>query len=1676
MMPTGEAAKPSGGNNENPGHDAHFLSGGGEMGALIRAFDWSKTALGEPETWSPALRTMVRILVVNRFPMLLWWGPQYIQIYNDPYRPLPGVKHPRSLGQPARDCWEEIWPILQPLIDTPFKGGLATWIEDFELELHRSDITEETHFTVAYSPVPDGSAPNGIGGVLATVHEITEKVIGERRVRVLRDLGTRAAEAKTAEEACLRAATTLAQSPKDIPFVLLYLTDSEGERAHLAASSGFEQGTGIDPAVIELSEEQSDKTWPIAIVKRTGKMQVVENLSARFPKVPFGPWKDPTRSAVVLPIRSNISRQFSGFLVAGVSSRLRLEEGYKGFLELATAQIATAISNARAFVEQLERAEALAEIDRAKTVFFSNVSHEFRTPLTLMLGPIEALLADSSSLPAEARDPLLSAHRNSLRLLRLVNSLLDFSAIEAGRIKADYAPADLATVTRDIASTFRSIMETAGLEFVVDCSPLSEPVYVDRDMWEKIVLNLLSNAFKFTFKGRVRVQLHESGGQVELTVSDTGTGIPEVELPNIFSRFFRVEGAQGRTYEGTGIGLALIQELVKLHGGSIAVSSSPGAGSVFTVSVPFGTALLPRASTGVPSNSRSTAIRADAFTSEALTWLPDNRQQAYSQNGASSAERRSQAGVSRPRILLADDNSDMREYIRRALGHDYEVETASEGEEALRKIKDNPPDLVIADIMMPRVDGFEVLRAVRADPTTRLLPVIFLSARAGEEDRIVGLQAGANDYLVKPFTIKELKAHVSTHLGIEYFRRESVQREATLRAEAEASRDKAHTVLESITDGFVALDQDWIITFANAEAGRLNGMRPEDMLGRNHWELYPDSIGTTVHTEYLRAATERIPVEFHNYFAPWDRWFHIKAYPAADGGLSVFYEDVTSHHRAEEARDKANQLLAAILDSSPDVIAAKDLDGRYIAMNAAGGRFAGCAAAELIGLTDREIAGPEIADPIMAVDSEVIRTCEVTHAEERYPDPSGGMHFFQAIKAPLREADGAVTGVVIVARDITEQKVAEKAFKESEANQAFLLRLTDALRNPTDPENVITTAAALLGDHLATGSVGYSETDPTGNYVTVIRDWTAATFPSVVGPHLLNDYGPRMIAELRAGRTVRVSDVKTDLLTNGPIQEKAYAAIDTRAFVDVPLIKNGRLASLLFVLNKTPRVWNDTEILLIEEVAARVGFSVEKARAETALRESEGRFRAAIQANSSVMWTNNARGEMEGEQPGWGAFTGQQREEYQGYGWSKAVHPEDAQPTIDAWNDAVAARRTFAFEHRVRRHDDIWRVCSVRASPVFDKNQNIIEWVGVTNDITEERILLTALRESEARYRTLAEQVADGIFVANPQGRYIDSNEAAAAMLGYSRDELLTLTIPDVLAPGEAERLPQEFKRFVGGKIAQSDWRFRRKDGSQFIGDLIGRQLADGRIQAVVRDVTERRQIEDELRRANGDLEQFAYSASHDLQEPLRNVSIYSELLDKRYGSRLDGEAFEFLGHLRNGALRMQTLIHDLLAYTQVTATDIANAEDDSQEAFNVALANLSATILSSQARVTHDPLPSLAAQSLHLQQLFQNLVGNAIKYRRPNEPPQVHVKAERQNGSWLFSVRDNGLGIDPEYRERIFGLFKRLHTGDEYSGTGLGLAICQKIVERYHGNIWVESELGKGSTFYFTLPAMVKA
>jgi signal transduction histidine kinase/FixJ family two-component response regulator len=1097
---------------------------GGEMGKRIRTLDWSTTPLGPIEHWPQSLRTVVNILLSSRYAMWMAWGPELTFLCNDAYRPTLGIKDPWALGARADRVWAEIWPDISPRIETVLTTGEATYDEGLLLFLERSGFPEETYHTFSYSPLADDHGR--INGMLCVVTEETERLLGERRVETLRDVASALASTNTEEEVLQALKDQFSRNKKDLPFTLTYLFDTQG-LVHLASSTGISlehllAAPRIAPDAVFPWPAQEIFLSPVPRVE-----DLLERCGGIAP--PAGDWNKPAEQAVVVPIRQQGQERPAGFLVAGINPYRRYDAAYSGFVDLLAGQIAAGLSNARAYEAERRRAESLAEIDRAKTTFFSNVSHELRTPLTLLLSPVEELLAhERTAQDPERRQLLELVHRNGLRLQRLVNTLLDFSRIEAGRLQAVYEPTDLSHFTSELAGNFRSAMEKAGLEFRVECSPELPPVYVDRNMWEKIVLNLLSNALKFTFEGRVQVRLSGCGSYVELAVEDTGTGIPASELEHIFERFHRVAGARGRSIEGTGIGLALVQELVKLHGGSIVVESELAKGTAFKVRIPFGAAHLPDAEhspnenrdcsparkRGDPSQEgglSSTALHSDIFVQEALRWLEASP--------GSDARQREQHTE---RVLLADDNPDMRDYVTRLLSDRYEVNAVSSGDEALEAALNHPPDLILSDVMMPGLDGFALLRELRARPQTRTIPVVLLSARAGEESRVEGLGAGADDYLIKPFTARELLARVASHLSMSRKRRE-----------AEEALKQSQATLQSFYDsstflmGVVEIPSDEIVpVYCNAAAANFFGVpRATDDLWIRHYRQ-SQREGGSIHFEYMH---------------------------------------------------------------------------------------------------------PRASDSI----------------------------------------------------------------------------------------------------------------------------WLSAS---------------------------------VNYLGNGPTGRPRFSFI-------------------------------------AEDITVR------------------------------------------------------------------------------------------------KKHDDLLR----------------------------------------------------------------RSNE--------------------------------------------------------------------------------------DLKRANADLEQFAYSASHDLQEPLRQVAIYSQMLERKYAARLDSQASEYLGFCIEGAQRMEMLISDLLAYSQSTRSfDSPPQRVDTNEVLETVKKNLATRIQETGAVISVGDLPVVYGDSVPLMHVFQNLVSNALKYRG-DAPPLVSVSAEKHQGYWRFAVRDNGIGIAEQFHEQIFGIFKRLHPRNEYPGTGIGLAICQKVVERYGGRIWVESEEGHGSTFFFTLP-----
>jgi len=890
--------------------DLSWLDGGGDMGALIRGMDWSATPLGPLAQWPQSLRTSVSLCLSSTFPILVAWGGEHIQIYNDAYRPICGAKHPSAMGAPFKECWATALPVVGDAFDSAGRGQGA-YIHNQRMILDRYGYLEEAFMTFSFSPIRDESG--GVGGIFHPITESTGQVLAARRTQGLRDLSGRVAGARNTAEIGQQMAAQCAELAADLPYVVFYQFDAAAQTVALLASAGLDAHPELAPAHSTLA----GAPWPFAAAAAANAPQQVDGA---------GPG-----AALVLPVALPGQRELFGFLVAGVSPMRLLDADYLGFYERLRAVVETAVGNVVAWEQEQRRAEALEKIDRAKTAFFSNVSHEFRTPLTLILGPLDDVLAADAATGAGAgagqalapaqRARLELTRRNALRLLKLVNALLDFSRIEAGRVQAHFVPLDLARLTSELASVFEAAMVKGGLAYRVEVEDLGAPVYVDHDMWEKIVFNLLSNAFKFTLHGSVTVQLRRHGAGVRLSVLDTGTGIPEAELGRVFERFHRIEGAPGRTYEGTGIGLALIDELVQLHGGTIAVASTLEQGTRFDVDIPFGHAHLPQerlapgasdgedGADGADGADRHASRMGAAFVEEALRWLPDAPAPAAPQAALPAAFR--------PSILVADDNNDMRAYVQALLAPHFTVRACADGEAALAMALAEPPDLLLSDVMMPRLDGFGLLAQVRASATLHELPVILLSARAGEEARVEGLEAGADDYLAKPFAAAELLARVQ----------HQVARAQTRRAERAAA---SHVVereryFRALVDAAPVMlwrvDDEGQATYLSERWYEYTGRTPEQDLGIGWLEnVHPEDVAA-VRSQFQQARAARSAFALDYRLRRNDgsyRWVIDAGRPHSDGAGAPdgFVGTVIDVHERAVLQERFEQMARELLEKN----------------------------------------------------------------------------------------------------------------------------------------------------------------------------------------------------------------------------------------------------------------------------------------------------------------------------------------------------------------------------------------------------------------------------------------------------------------------------------------------------------------------------------------------------------------------------------------------------------------------------------------------------------------------------------------------------------------------------------------------------------------------------------------
>ncbi|MFL6176059.1 MAG: ATP-binding protein [Ornithinibacter sp.] len=773
-----------------------FAVPGSELSALVEARDWAAGPLGDPQEWPQSLRTAVGICLSSRFPILLWWGPELVMIYNDGYRPMLGQsKHPRALGAPGREVWGEIWDVIGPMLDQVMAGGGATWSADQLLVLDRNGFPEECYFTYSYSPITDESG--GVGGVFCAVTETTERVLGERRLSTLAEM-VALVGARERAEVVTAAAGILRENAADHPAVAVLDAPPEGDRLALGRLVE-EQLPGVGAAtrarVADLVRQVSG-TGRRATVAADDEA-VADGIRAwhAYPvAVSAGPARG--RGAAVIVLGESVHRPWDPSLEA--------------YVTLCATHVAAVLTDVSRLADERRRREALVELDAAKSAFFTNLSHELRTPLTLIAGPVHEALGAADD--PHQRELLELVERNTHRLARMVDAMLDFGRIEAGGLAPRLQVVDVSALTTGLAETFRPALERAGLAFRHDCGEGIE-AHLDPDMVDRIVLNLLANAMKYTPEGSVglRVRLAEDADDVvEISVTDTGVGMHPDDVDRAFARFERLPAPAGaRSHEGAGIGLAMVQQLTELMGGEVTVTSEVGRGSTFTVRLPAGPPVSAPGTDGSGSSSAMTPRHVDDFLREVQTW-----QQPSSPTGLDDPRGVVAWHTDRARVVVAEDNPELREYLGRVLGDDYDVELVPDGRAALAAVRREAPDLLLTDVMMPELDGYGLVDAIRNDPALSGIPVVLLSARAGERETSSALGAGADDYLVKPFSVLELRARVASNLE-----------RAAARSQDAAWR---RAVTDGLHDALLVLDLDGTVLEVNDRFTALLGWDAAD--------------------------------------------------------------------------------------------------------------------------------------------------------------------------------------------------------------------------------------------------------------------------------------------------------------------------------------------------------------------------------------------------------------------------------------------------------------------------------------------------------------------------------------------------------------------------------------------------------------------------------------------------------------------------------------------------------------------------------------------------------------------------------------------------------------------------------------------------------------------------------
>lgn len=762
-------AAPSVGSPSNSGW-LNWLAAQGEMGARVASFDWANTSLGPLADWPTPLRGAVMLCVSSLFPITLRLGPELLLAYNDAARDVYGPERfSNALGRPSAEAWPETTAQLGEVLDAVIETGRPFFAKDRALYLNRTVPAEECYFTFCYNAIV--GAEGQTWGVMATFVETTEEVLAERRLRTIAQLGREVAGGRTQAELAAIAMDVLASNAADHPAGALYRAPRP-ERDTAPSLAAF--GEPLD----------HDRTARLVeACMATGTAQHDDP----------GQDADPLHAFPVLDPEQHTPTHVMVF----AQHRARpWDDELASYLALVASSLGAALLTQAELWSERRRVARAEALDAAKSAFFAGVSHELRTPLSLIAAPVEDLLADHPDLDPAIRQDLTLVQTNVARLVRLVDAMVDFSRMEAGRVVPNLGPADLSVQLRGLAASFAPAIERAGLQFEVDVPEVGRTALIDPDFLERIVLNLLSNALKFTAEGSVQLRLAEVGDHYEIVVTDTGLGIDADDQERVFARFERLPAPPGaRTASGAGIGLAMVRQLTELVGGTVSLDSTPGKGSTFTIRFPF----EPSLPVGVAGQS-ITPRRAPSFLAEFESWA---RQES---------DESEPTGV--PHLLVVEDDAPLARFLADALSGSYQVEVAADGDAALASIRRQRPDIVLSDVAMPGMDGLQLVSLIRSEAGLRDLPVLLLSARANDDAAAAGLGGGADDYIAKPFSMVDLRARLA----------------ANLERARERNMDAAwrQAALAAIQDGLVIFDAEGRVIEVNQAFTDLLGYSMED--------------------------------------------------------------------------------------------------------------------------------------------------------------------------------------------------------------------------------------------------------------------------------------------------------------------------------------------------------------------------------------------------------------------------------------------------------------------------------------------------------------------------------------------------------------------------------------------------------------------------------------------------------------------------------------------------------------------------------------------------------------------------------------------------------------------------------------------------------------------------------